>query len=347
VKLATEKPKSAGMNQKSCLTVLFLFVSVIAFSQKPIKQTPAIDTSFTDYDLIFNELDAFLDSITAPRSFSVVNLSFTNNYFSYSSEASYYLESVKKAVFTPSYTYFDKSGFGISAECNMLYDSTKINPYQYSLNGSYDYIKNRRFIAGLALTHFFTRNDLSFYTSPLDNEAYAYFTYRHSWVKPTLAASYGWGTRNSYNQREEYITSIQLAQRGFTRINTSESINDFNITAALRHDFYWLNVLSKKDYIRLTPQIAFVSGTQQFGFNQSSSTYATVRRTQTDILYNTSNVNLDNNLYFQPLSLSTLLKVEYSGSHYFIQPQVKVDYYFPAQQNNLSTVFVINAGVIF
>ncbi|MGE5518653.1 MAG: hypothetical protein ACM3VS_01920 [Candidatus Dadabacteria bacterium] len=324
-----------------------MFVSLFSYSQKPLKETPAIDTSFTDYDLVFNELDAFLDSITAPRSFSVLNLSLTNNFFNYTNESSLYVQPLNRFVFTPSYSYFDKSGLGISGESTMIYDSSKINPYQYSITGSYDYLASRKFMTGVALTHFFTRNDLGFYTSPLDNEAYAYFTYRHFWIKPTIAASYGWGSRSSYRQREEYITTIQLAQRGYTRINTSETINDFNLTAAVRHDFYWLNLLSKKDYVRLTPQIAFVSGTQQFGFNQTSSTYATIRRTGANILYNSDKINLDNNLYFQPLSLSTLLKLEYSSNHFFIQPQVKVDYYFPAQQNNLSTVYVINAGVIF
>lgn len=330
------------------ILLVALFVATTSSAQQPSKQHD-IDTSFADldYDELFNELDLLLDSLTAPRSFALFNIAAGNNYFNYQAKGSYLLEASKKLTFSPTLSYFFKNGLGISANTIVVNDGQKLNPYQFSVTGSYDYIRNTKFITGVSLTHFFTKDSLPFYTSPLKNDLYTYFTYRGFWLKPSVAASYGWGSRNAYEERREYITSLRLNSRGYTRINTRESVNDFNLIASIRHDFYWLNVLSKRDYARLTPQIVFTSGTQKFGFNQTSSTYATVPRTGANILYNTEKIALDDQLVFQPLSLSTYLKAEYSRGKFFFQPQLIFDYYFPATEKNLTTAFVVNAGVIF
>lgn len=325
-----------------------LFISINSVAQKPAKQ-PDIDTSFTDvdYDELFNELDLLLDSLTAPRSFGLFNIAVGYNYYNYSSKESYLLESVKKLTYSPTLSYFFKSGLGIGVNSIVVHDGQNLNPYQFNVTGSYDYIKNNKFITGISLTHFFTKDSLSFYTSPLKNEVYSYFTYRHFWLKPSVAVSYGWGSRNAYEDRQEYVTAFRLTTNGFTRINTRESVNDFNLTSSIRHDFYWLDVLGKRDYIRFTPQIVFTSGTQKFGFNQTSSTYATLPRTGANVLFSSEKVSLDDQLYFQPLSLSTYLKAEYSKGKFFFQPQLIFDYYFPANEKNLTTAVVMNAGVIF
>jgi hypothetical protein len=159
--------------------------------------------------------------------------------------------------------------------------------------------------------------------------------------------SYGWGSSKAYEEREEYITSLRLRQTGYTRINIQESITDFNIMASVRHDFYWLNVLSKKDYIRLSPQISFTSGTQSFGFNQTSNTYGSTRVTGKNELYRSENVQLDDRLDFQPLSLTASIKSELSIGKFFIQPMFLLNYYFPVPEKNISTGFTLNTGVIF
>jgi hypothetical protein len=332
-------------------TILFIFLFLSPgthlFAQKPAQSLPSVDTTFTDYDLLFSELDHFIDSISAPRSFTLVNIGLSNGYFNYKSKSSTLLDATKQLLYSPSISYFSKNGLGLSATASIVNDGKKLNPYQLYLTGSYDYLKNRKFITGLSYTRYFEKDSLPFYTSPLTNDLYAYFTYRKLWFKPSVTVSYGWGTRSNYAVREEYITSLRLRPTGYTKINTSESISDFNVSASIRHDFYWLNVISKKDYVRLTPQISFASGTQQFGFNQTSNTYGLRRNNGANVLYGSDNVYLDNQLYFQPLSLATYLKGEYSIGKFFIQPQIMVNYYFPAKEDKLSTGIVMNAGVVF
>jgi hypothetical protein len=188
---------------------------------------------------------------------------------------------------------------------------------------------------------------LPFYTTPLQNELYGYFTYRKLWIRPTIAASYGWGSRKDYMKRESVIQDLRLRRSGYTYINTEESVSDFSLLLSVRHDFYWLDVIAFNDHIRFTPQITLTSGTQKFGFNQTSSTYATVVRTGSNVLYSTEEIYLDDQIKFQPLSLSLFLRGEYAIKKFFIQPQLALDYYFPAEKNNFATMFSLNLGFMF
>lgn len=334
------------MKVKRLLLFLLLFAGKLCSAQQH-QDSLLKDTTVYDFDEIFSELDALLDSLNTPRSFWLANLSFGSSYFTYLSKSGVVAKTKQQFTYAPTMGYFDKNGFGLSATASLANDGTTLTPYQYAVTGSYDYLKKKQLITGLSLTHFFTKKDVSFYTSPLQNELYGYFTLRKLWLKPLVAASYGWGNREAYEQREAYIQNLQLAQNGFTRINTKEKIIDFNLIASVRHDVYFLDVFSKNDFIRLTPQLSFVSGTQQFGFNQTSSTYVVQRRSGANVLYNTQDITLDNNLYFQPLSLTGYIKTEYSKGKFFFQPQVVFDYYFPASSGNFTTSFLVNSGFVF
>src|SRR5215510_3371012 len=127
-------------------------------------------------------------------------------------------------------------------------DKENMNFYQFSLSPSFDYLKNKDLATGIAYTKFFTKDSLPFYTTPLQNELYGYFTYRKWWLKPTVALSYGWGSRTDYQEREELIQDLRLRRSGITRINSKESISDFSVITSLRHDFYWLGVFSYRDH---------------------------------------------------------------------------------------------------
>ena len=342
------------MMKKWSLILAFILIGVAAFSQvstkdsviAPTNDISVIDTSI-DYDELFRDFDSFMDSISMPGSYFLASLSAGKRYYNFESKNSSLITSSKKLTYSPTLGYYAKSGLGITTNGYIINDQNKMNLYQVALTPSFDYIKNRNLATGVSYTRFFTRDSLPFYTTPLQNEVYAYFTYRKWWVRPLLSLSYGWGSRTDYMQREELIQDLRLRRRGFTYINTKESVSDFSVIASVRHDFYWLDIFTHKDYIRFTPQIALTSGTQKFGFNQSSSTYATISRTGSNVLFSTENVYLDDQIKFQPLSLALYLRTEYSLGKFFIQPQFIFDYYFPASSNNFNAVFSVNAGFIF
>jgi hypothetical protein len=327
------------------LFVLGVFNSGYAQKDSASKD-PLLDTSI-NYDDLFNELDAFLDSLLAPRTYTVVSLGAGTNFYDYSSKEDFNLQTKRQVTLMPSVGYYHKSGFGLNASVAIVNEEDKLNPFQLLTSVSYDYLHSMKFVTGISATHYFTKDSLDFYTTPLKNELYAYFTYRDLWFKPSVSASYGWGSTSAYEEREEYITSLRLRRTGYTRINTQESIADFNVMFSVRHDFYWLNVFSQKDFIRLTPQINFTSGTQSFGFNQTSNTYGSSRITGKNELYRSEDVNLDDQTDFQPLSIAASVKSELSIGKFFIQPQFILNYYLPVPDKNISTAFTLNTGFIF
>lgn len=340
------KPKIECMLRKTTLIVLLaLLFSSAAQAQQPARAKADTDTLFTDYDALFSELDSFLDSLLKPRDFFMVNLGIAPGVFQYEAKLKDTVIPVRRLIFSPSVSYFSKTGLGLSAAASIIRETTELNAFQFSLTGSYDYLKNRKFITGISFTRFFTKDSLRFYTSPLENTVYAYFTYRGWWLKPTVASNYGWGSRTESYRRSAYLDVLRLNRQ--TTVNTQESVNDFSLLASVRHDFYWLDVLGKNDYFRVTPQLTFVAGTQKFGFNQNSSTYTTVRGTGVNLLTNSEDTYLDNEMVFQPLSLTLVLKTEYSVGKFFIQPQVMLEHYFPGKKNNLSKSYQVNLGLMF
>lgn len=349
------KPEfNCSMHKNWSFILIFLMLGSVSFSQKipadsvinQSQKTLAIDTNI-NYEELFRDFGAFMDSISAPHNYFMANISLGKGYYNFVGKINGVVQTSREITYSPSLAYFHKSGFGISVVGNIVNDQTRMNFYQLSVTPSYDYLENRDLATGISFTKYFTKDSLSFYTSPLQNELYTYFTYRKWWFRPTVSFSYGWGSRSSYDQRENLIQTLRLRLQGFTFINSNESVNDFSVTTSIRHDFYWLNVLANNDFIRFTPQLVLISGTEKFGFNQSSNTNTQTISESTNALFNTQNVYLYNKLNFQPLSLSLYFRGEYSVRKFFIQPQVGLDYYFPATSNNFSVLASVNAGFIF
>ena len=312
------------------------------------KNSVSKEDDFSDLDdITMDELESFMDSILSPNSYFLASVQMGRGYYNYESKSTYLSETARKLTYAPVLGYFHKSGLGINATAYLVSDEKKLNLFQGAIGPSFDYLKNKKFAAGIALTRFFTKDSLPFYTSPLQNELYLYFIWRKLWIKPLVSLNYGWGSRSDYEEREDLLNSMRLRQNGFTRIKTTESIKDLSLMVSIRHDFYWLNVATSNDHIRLTPQLAFTSGTQKFGFNQTSNSYATTVRTGTNILYNSESSFLGSNTEFEPISLALYLRGEYAIGKFFIQPQFIMDYYFPATENNFNTVFSLNAGILF
>lgn len=300
-----------------------------------------IDTSI-DYDAFFADLDHFLDSLLSPRSYFLATMGASQGYFNFREKGSPRLEVKRKYILSPTAGYFSKNGPGIAVAGDMINDGNGFRFYQFSITPSFDFLRNRNLAAGFAYQRFFTRDSLRFYTSPLQNEVSGYFIWRKSWVQPGLAVNAGWGSRKEYIERKyfiEYLRARRLRLPIPVPITTEEqiSIMDFSVTTSVRHSFYWLKVIDEKDFLRLTPIVAFNAGTRKFGFNRTTST--------TLGNYTLREFNLDERHRFQPISLTTYLRAEYTIGKFFIQPQLILDYYLPAEENRLSTVASLMVGI--
>lgn len=334
------------MHKKHLFFLLMLCAPALFTAAQEKKKEAAAD-SLAYYEDLFGALESFIDSITAPKSFFTASIGSGNGYLHYQSQNSSTLSNRRQIVYTPSLGYYHKSGPGISVTGSALYEDKIVNLYQVAATVSYDYLQNQNFMTGVAYSHFFTKEDLPFYTSPLTNEANAYFSYRKGFIKPSMGVSYGWGSRTQVEEREEKIKLLRgKPLNSNTRIETTESISDLTVTASVKHDFFWLNVLLDKDHVRFTPQIAFLSGTQMFGLNQTSNYNFINTKSGVSLFQNTKQMNLSDESKFKPLSLSARLRGEYTKGIFFIQPQLMFDYYFPAPEKNFSTAFAITTGII-
>lgn len=340
------------------LSGILLIGSMQAFAQKSnadsvLKNGADLEIGITedvDYDELFSDFASFLDSMMMPRSYVLASVAVASGQYDFSGRNNVLLETSKTYTVIPTLAYYHKKGLGITATANVINENEKINPYQFSITPSYDYIKNLDFATGVSYTRHFIKDSLSFYTSPLHNELFGYFSYRKWWVRPSVAVSYGWGSRSAFEEREDFITSLRLRRTGYTTISSNESISDFSIITSLRHDFYWLEVLTGKDHVRLSPQINFTSGTQKFGFNQSYESYfgpGNRGKGNGNIQYNSDEMELNDEIKFQPLSVSLFLRGEYSIGKMFLQPSFLIGYYLPSTEKPLNTLFSVNAGVMF
>jgi hypothetical protein len=256
----------------------------------------------------------------------------------------------------PAVGYNHKSGFGLAGSMALLSMEGALKPSQYLATFSYDYMRLRGALAGVAYTHFIRPDSINYYASPLKNEVSAYALYRKSWFKPSVSFSYGWGSKTEVTEQQTLLEALK--KRGKkkknenaipinTVTNTTESVSDWMISVSARHDFYFFNVLSRRDAIRLTPQLSMNGGTQQYGFNQTTSTYLVKRSGNVNKPFFSDQIALQDATKFQPLSVSAYLRSAYSKGSFFIQPQVILDYYIPTNDQNFTTSFAINTGLIF
>jgi hypothetical protein len=345
---------------KKYLLIAF-FILPAGFARSQVTPTDTIPHSVADdigtdstidYDDLLNDLELFLDSLLKPHNYFLVSISGGQGYINFSNKNSLRTKEEQKFIWSPALGYYSKDGLGITIASYMVHDSTKRYWYQLSVSPSFDYLKNRHLATGISYTRYFTKTSVPFYTSPLQSELNGYFLWRKSWLQPGITANYGWGTRTEFTKREiayRKLLAAAVDSRSITVLDTitilrrnRESIADFSLAASLRHDFYWLDIFSKKDHIRFSPLISLSAGTQKFGFNQTTGAYGSVRA---NALNNSRNLTLRQK--FQFLSTTLYLRSEYSFGKFFIQPQVLFDYYFPGENNKFTTAFSVNTGFMF
>jgi hypothetical protein len=358
--------QNTGFTSRNWLkTIPFLFLLLAGYAPATAQKDTTAAEALPDYDILFNDLKSFLDSLTAPRTFATVTISASRGAFQYETSPTS-MQEKERWLLTPTAGYYHKIGLGANIAGSLISDGGTLNLYQTAVTASYDYLKNWKLLTGVAYTRFFTKDKLPFYTSPLSNEINAYMTYRGWWLRPALSAVYGWGSTSSVEKQAQRIKNIKKEKkvngRGNPRrpepggqgdstttiIELNESITDISLAASVKHDFYWRNVVSKKDYFRLTPQLALTGGTQRFGLAQTiSSSYTSEKHSSTVNFYNTQKNLISVHSAFQLLALSARIRTEFSKGIWFVQPQLFFDYYFPETERKVEPSVVLNAGILF
>jgi len=310
-----------------------------------------LDSTLTDYekkvlDSLDKDLDEFLQPVTMYKSFVDISVTGANSYYDFKTNNSNYLKSGNNFTLLPAIAYYHKSGFAINATGCAMYDNQSMNLYQFVLSPSYDYSNNKTFSFGIVYSHFFTRDSLSFYTTPLNNEIFLNFVLKKPWLQPSVSMGFGWGSRNEYKKESVFIHALLASAKPRTGIITAnqEAIRDFVLSFSLRHSFSWHHLFLRKDVLLFTPQAMFTSGTQHYGFNTTYSFDSQI--TASIPLPVNSSISDDTGWMLQSVSL--IMRTDYIIGSFYIEPQFIADYYIPnSVENNLHCIMGIGIGLNF
>jgi hypothetical protein len=326
-----------GRYMKKLVFILFIFNSYAVFAQ-----TGSGKDSTAFLDSIFNEMDEILDAMIPKRNYFSASVGAGTGFFNFKNLTTETFDREKKLMFSPSVSFFHKTGFGITGTGYAINDD-KLNFYQWSVSPSYDYIKRGKWSTGIAYTHYFTKDDLSFYTTPIHNEVSAYFTYKKWIVQPAASVAYGWGRRTEYQQMKVDILKMRKKREPrLVTIRNEESVNDLSVLLSVRHDFNFSRVFHSRDLLILTPVAALSSGTQSFGLN---TTFSSRYKQENNFL--PGNQYIEDQSAFDTQSMSAIFRADYSISKFFFQSQLLLDYYLHNAPDRFNNAFAVIIGVNF
>jgi hypothetical protein len=241
------------MKKIALLLVLWLTYNVNSFSQiSRLDSLFANSDSTHIIDSLMQEFDAFLDSATAPKSFFSVNMGIGNRTFSINNNSFNTQATATRLSFTPSIGYYHKSGLGISVTGFVAVLKSKPEFYQYAITPSYDYI-SKKFSAGISYTRYLDKDSAITNVSPYINDFYGYgFIKRKSW-RYGISLGYANGGFNDQITFKDSIRILdtvtnRLVWRKYTAtVNSTNKIRDFSISASIRKQFEWFDLLKKND----------------------------------------------------------------------------------------------------
>ncbi|MBW8683913.1 hypothetical protein [Chitinophaga rhizophila] len=207
------------------------------------------------------ELEKQLDSLLKKRQRSelVVGIGYGNSPAYGKKTQTYETPVVMKPFLSPSVSYYHKTGLYTNVSAYHLFEAIGKPWFEWDLSVGYDYSKNRKFLTGISYTRYIFTDSTDIPVTPINNELFAYFFYRDWWLQPGVSLDLGWG-------------STQETVAG-GRLSRTLSGTDFNVVAAVRHPFIFIDVLKHDDAVLLTPSLGLTMGTANYYSNLKSFQY--------------------------------------------------------------------------
>lgn len=343
-------PLKHCMKTRQLLTRILL-PAILACTQLAAAAQSRIDSLFLNkdstavLDSIMRDFSKYMDSMSKPTSFFTVSVGIGTGYFSYENKSSFVFTTDKKPLISPSIGYYHKSGLGVTGSGFMVLDGNNTSFYQFALGGSYDYMRSKTISTGISFTKYFSKDSLPFYTTPIQQEAFAYLSVKKWKLRPSLSVSYGWGSKKEYEEKQILLWNrwLQRSQRGYITIKNEESVHDLAMILSLKYNFMWFEIFHKEDAVMLTPVVMFTGGTQRFGFNTSYQSPSSVIRNN----FLPSNQQITEQTGFGAQSVSFILRADYSIGKFFVMPQLLMDYYLPEADDRFTMAYSLVAGINF
>ncbi|MFM6924977.1 MAG: hypothetical protein ACKOU7_05700 [Ferruginibacter sp.] len=329
---------------KYILLLCFLF-----FASSAIAQTDSLSKEDNRLlDSMFKN-DAFINMMKKDKNYLDISLGIGNGEFSAHNNAANATGVDKQLVYTPGITYRLKNGLSFGVSAFITGDSSgKAEIYQTGLTAGYDYYGSTIY-AGGSYTRYLSNQDKYNSKSIYQNDLSAYVKLAKGLFQPGIMLGYVDGKYKEMN----YVTfkrTIHLpnpppnGRDTIITINGKDSTDNktsyFSVAATVGHDFYFYNVLSKKDELDFIPTLML-----NMGSDKLSQTH-TNRIFDRPAFSNRKKSDYSNK--FQLQSIAASLDLTYMIKKFFIQPVLYLDYYLPeTTENRFSAIFSINTGFSF
>lgn len=333
------------------ITIVVAILLIPSFSicaqDKNIKSdTVLIKDLLSDFknDSLLYDLSSMLDSMNKLESFFSVNASISNRLFSNKNNAfNSQQTNTGLTAFSPSISYFNKSGLGFSVTPYLRNIDGKFSLYQTALSPSYDVI-SKKSIFGISYSYYQKKESAS--ATPYNHEVYAYIQGRKSWLRPSLAAGWAKG-----NYQDVSVIPVKINGNNRMIIDTSTvKLIDISLIAEVSHTFTLNHVLSRGDAITFLPQLSVIGGSQSF-VTTSKMTYPelknrAIRDDRIRKIYKISSTSSSSNFALQTMALS--VNISYLQNILSISAGYFMGYYLnDTIGNELSHIFSVGMGLTF
>jgi hypothetical protein len=334
---------------KSKFIILFLLMSVEALSQDIVIDTAAIraDLATLDRDSLIREFRLLMDSTGKSKSFFSANLSISNRLFSNINNALNAQQTSANVAITPSVSYYHKSGLGLSTTAYFRPSAESGGIYQLAITPSYDHIGDKS-MYGLSYSKYAKIDALNSFSTPYDNEVYAYFQERKTWLRPSLTVGWAGGSYKDVSVIPVRINGNMILIKDTSRI----TLNDYTVIVGISHSFKFEDLIAKEDLLTIIPQVSLIGGIQQYETESLSKSFVFgVRNKDSDLNRIRERYNLRTTSNTSPFLLQTAaisLNLSWYRGIFSLSGGYFAGYYFQsATSNQWSHIFNLSAGVTF
>jgi hypothetical protein len=322
---------------------IFLFVLVVFLAPSIVKaQNTANDTlPIIDSAAILNDLAAFLAMQNEPVSYTTVELGLGNRLFSLrNNRLNAKQNTAQTMVYSPTITYYHKSGINIAAGANLLNQTgSGFGASQYSLTGGYDLVGNKKFDFGISYTRYFVNDSYSPYASPIQNDFYLSGTYKKLWLHPGLAVGYATGKYNQARIKDTVVNNIRRVLYDSATFN----LKSFSLVISASHSFEWTKIFNHSDEFSFTPTLMLNLGNATTNITHKSNAINLL-----NFLNKKGKLPKLQSTAFQAESIGLNLNAIYSTGNFSVTPQLYLDYYLHSTtESNFSEIFMITLGYSF
>jgi hypothetical protein len=343
------------------LTVFIFFAGAVKAQEK--------DSIIINKDSIEKAVDEFLallDSAKAPKSYWQLSLGTSNTQFSVNNVALNAQQLKKGVTLIPSVIYYDKSGLSFTYNNFISLSNKNSGIVQHSITPAYDFSRNKMFDFGFSYTRFIGNEKFAQTSSPYQNDFYGYLQFNQWEVQPSVALGYSTGKFTETSRTDTFFVR-QFPIRDTVRFTVFDTLKvklrDFSNIVSARHQFVF-ETRKAKNYFTFTPSLLLFFAKNSYDVEYTSASAFSpriayllnnrpdlkelierqIKKSFPDINETRNFLNTTN---YQLQSLGLNLDAAIYLGKFYINPQVYLDYYFPEADKKFSTIFTLQAGIIF